>query len=424
MRRPQPITQFLLARVPFAIALIAFVTISWSWSSAGAANGQFTCTPSSLQFGTVAVGQQQTAVVTLTNTSQTYATISAVNVSKSEFSISSLSLPLTLSAGQSIDLSVTFAPTSTGSIGAKVTFASNGSGPILKLQLGGTGVTSAVVVANPSSATFGQVPVGTSSTLAVTLTNNGSGSSTLTALQTTGTGFTVNGPPLPLTLGAGQSVTLNVTFAPLSASITSGNVFVSGPSLNVPLSGTGTATASGQLTIAPTTLNFGSETVGATGTQTAVLSATGGSVTISSVASNNSQFSIPGLSLPLTVNAGQSIQFNVTFAPLNIGTASGTLSFVSNATNSLASESLSGTGAAPYVTLSWNPSTSPVVGYNVYRRISPTGSYAKINSNLDFITSFSDMTVALGQTYDYATTAVDASGQESALSNAVEVVIP
>jgi Abnormal spindle-like microcephaly-assoc'd, ASPM-SPD-2-Hydin len=107
--------------------------------------------------------------------------------------------------------------------------------------------------------------------------------------------------------------------------------------------GSGMGTTIGQLTISPATLNLGSVTVGSTGTQTGVLSATGGSVTITSVASSNSQFTVLGVSLPLTISAGQSVHFNVAFTPQSTGTTSAKLSFASNATNSLALESLAGT---------------------------------------------------------------------------------
>jgi bacillopeptidase F len=83
--------------------------------------------------------------------------------------------------------------------------------------------------------------------------------------------------------------------------------------------------------------------------------------------------------------------------------------------------------AAPVysVSLSWTASTSPnISGYNVYRRTGTTGSYAKINSSLDALTSYSDSNVADGQTYYYETTAVNSSGVESAASAAVQAVIP
>jgi len=76
------------------------------------------------------------------------------------------------------------------------------------------------------------------------------------------------------------------------------------------------------------------------------------------------------------------------------------------------------------VDLSWTPSTSPVVGYNVYRSTNSNGPYDELNPNLVSSTSYTDQTVANGATYYYVTTAVDAQGVESAYSNQAVAVIP
>ena len=78
----------------------------------------------------------------------------------------------------------------------------------------------------------------------------------------------------------------------------------------------------------------------------------------------------------------------------------------------------------PTVNLSWDASTSPVVGYNVYRGSVSGGPYTKINSELDATTSYTDSTVQNGQTYYYVTTGVDSTGMESGYSNQAEAVIP
>jgi fibronectin type 3 domain-containing protein len=117
----------------------------------------------------------------------------------------------------------------------------------------------------------------------------------------------------------------------------------------------------------------------------------------------------------------------VTFLPQTSGTAAANLSFVSNATNSPATESLSGSGAAPIqhsVDLSWGASTSSnVVGYNVYRAGVSGGPYATVAS-ANSVTTFVDGSVQSGQTYYYVVTAVDTSGTESVHSNQVQAVIP
>jgi len=243
MRPPQSINQ------PFSFRLFSTFTITLlvtllSLSARGVAQ-QVTCTPAILQFGTVAVGQTETQLVILTNTGSTSVTVSATNLSTSEFSLPQLSLPLILSAGESVPLSVTFAPTASEWIGGRVTFTSTASNPSLLLRLGGTGVTSDPLTVSPTSISFGQVAVGTSSTKSVVLTNIRSWGKTISALQTAGSEFSVSGPSLPLTLAGGQSVTLNVTFTPKTGGIASGSVFVAGAGLdqNVPFSGTGTAAA-------------------------------------------------------------------------------------------------------------------------------------------------------------------------------------
>jgi len=139
-----------------------------------------------------------------------------------------------------------------------------------------------------------------------------------------------------------------------------------------------------------------------------------------------SEFTISGLSLPLTLSAGQSASFTVNFKPQSSGAASASGTFSSNAANASVTQALSGTGTpAPQhsVALSWSPSPSSVVGYNVYRGITTGGPYSKITSmNAD--TTFVDSLVQSGQTYFYVTTAVDGSGRESANSNQTQAVIP
>jgi hypothetical protein len=327
-----------------AILLLGMVPVG-----ASAATSQLACTPTNLRFGAIVVGQTETLLVTVTNNGQTSVTVSRITVDNSAFTTSSLSLPLVLLAGQSIDLNVSFTPTAMGWTGDTIKFSSNASNATLYLEVGGTGVSSESVTASPSIVSFGQVAIGTISTVPVVLTNARSWKVTLSALQTTGGGFSMSGPTFPLTLGAGQSVTLNVAFAPQSAGTTGGRLFVSGPALAIPLTGTGTAT--GQLIIAPAPLNFGNVPVGTTGTQQITLSAAGASVTVSSAAISNSQFALNGASFPLTIGASQGVSFNVAFTPQSSGTVSGSLSFVSNASNSQAlgatpnsSIPLSGTG--------------------------------------------------------------------------------
>jgi fibronectin type 3 domain-containing protein len=76
------------------------------------------------------------------------------------------------------------------------------------------------------------------------------------------------------------------------------------------------------------------------------------------------------------------------------------------------------------VDLSWDSSASSnLAGYNVYR--SPNGStWSKINSSLVGSTIYDDASVANGDTYYYAVTAVNLEGIESAKSGSVKIAVP
>src|SRR4029077_17389308 len=92
-------------------------------------------------------------------------TISAVGVSGSGFSLTGITAPLTLTAGQSASFSVSFDPTSAGAVSGNVSITSNASNPTLTIPLSGTGITAGDLVSNPTSLGFGSVQVGVKQTL-------------------------------------------------------------------------------------------------------------------------------------------------------------------------------------------------------------------------------------------------------------------
>src|ERR1039458_4454946 len=202
MRLPQHTLQY------FSVCTVHFLTIGIALAllcgvsvSAAAATQQLTCAPTSLLFGDVVVGQTGALLVTVTNNGETSVTVSSVTAS-SEFTTSNLGLPLVLPPGQSFEVSVMFTPAATVWKGGSVVFTSNGSNPSLHLGLGSTGVKIEGLTASPASVSFGQVAIGARSTVPIVLTNDRSWKETLTALQTTGSGFSVSGPKVPLILNS------------------------------------------------------------------------------------------------------------------------------------------------------------------------------------------------------------------------------
>lgn len=291
-----------------------------------------------------------------------------------------------------------------------------------------TAPASAHVALTPASLDFGSVPVGVQKTSNVTLTNTGS-TATVSQITAAGSGFSVTGaPPLPLVLSSGQSATVTVAFVPTLAGPASGSISVSlsGTTSAVTETVAGTGIASGQLVVSPSAMSFGSVVLGSSQNQTGLLIAGPSGITVSSASWTGTGYSVGGITFPLTVPAGQSIPFTVTFAPQASGSSAGSVSFISNATNSPGQETLSGSGLQPAhrVGLSWNPSASSVVGYNVYRGTQTGGPYTRMNASIQPGTTYSDANVLSGATYFYVVTAVDSASQESVFSNETAAVIP
>jgi len=406
-------------------------TLTIPLSGTGLAPGALGSNPTSLSFGSVTVGSNQSVSETVTNTGGSSVTISQVGINGTGFGLSGITAPVTLTAGQSAAFSVTFTPQSAANTSGSVTVTSNATNPTLTIPLSGTGLAPGALGSNPTSLSFGSVTVGNNQSASETVTNTGGSSVTISQVGISGTGFGLTGITAPVTLTAGQSATFSLTFTPQSAANASGSVTVTSnatnPTLTIPLSGTGTA-AAGQLTVTPTTLGLGSVVVGTSGRASGSLTASGTNVTVTAASSSNSAFSMGGLSLPVTIPAGQSASFTVTFSPQASGAASATLTFASNAQPTATTETLTGTGtAAPTYTvnLSWNASiSSGVSGYNIYRAVYTTSceSFSKINSALNTSTLYADSVVADGTSYCYATTAVNSSNEESGYSNTISNV--
>jgi len=182
-----------------------------------------------------------------------------------------------------------------------------------------------------------------------------------------------------------------------------------------------------RLSISPTSLNFGSTTVG----NTAALSVTITNNGISSVTLDQNGvtggpgFTTTGIGSGLTLAPDQSATLQVQFRPTANGSVSGAVALSSNISRTPVVIALSGNGVTQthFVTLNWN-SESGVVGYNVYRRSVDSDPWIVLNAFWDPAASYTDSTVLSGQSYSYAVSAIGSDGLESALSEIVSVTIP
>ena len=298
--------------------------------------------PSSLSFGNQAVGTtSQSQPITLTNTGSSALAISGIAVSAG-FSETN-NCGTSVAAGSSCTINVSFAPTMTGTTSGTVSVTDNATGSPQTVALSGTG-TSPSVTLSPSSLTFGNQEVGTTSpSQPVTLTNSGAAALTISEIAASADFTETNN--CGSSLAAGSSCTINVSFTPTATGKTTGSISVTdnatGSPQTVSLSGTGTSPA---VSLSPTSLSFGNQLVGTTSQPKAVTLTNNGSASlnISTIAAGDS-FSQTN-NCGSTLAAGSSCTINVSFSPTSAVTENSTLSVTDDASGSPQTVSLSGTG--------------------------------------------------------------------------------
>src|SRR5208283_5320297 len=161
-------------------------------------------------------------------------------------------------------------PTTAGSATGSVSIVSNAPGSPLVIALSGSGTASqAQLTISPASVTFGSVSVGSTASQTVTLTNPGNAALTVTQALPSGTGFSMSGASMPMTINAGSSTSFTAKFSPPAVGSDAGGISIvsnaPGSPATIALSGTG---IEGQLGASPSSVNFGSVAVGSNGTQT------------------------------------------------------------------------------------------------------------------------------------------------------------
>jgi hypothetical protein len=182
------------------------------------------------------------------------------------------------------------------------------------------------------------------------------------------------------------------------------------------------------LTATPGSVNFGTVPLNTAVNQTIKITNSGPeAVNINQDSLTGSGLST-GLTTPVSVAAGQSVNVTIIFSPTSAGPLNGSFVLCSNGTAVL-TVPIQGSGVAPIphtVAITWNASSSSgVKGYNVYRSGTSGGPYKKISSTLAATAlSFTDVSPVSGQTYFYIVTAVNGNGVESPASKEVSVTIP
>jgi hypothetical protein len=347
-----------------------------------------TLAPTTVAFPSQALGTTSAAQpVTLTNSGGAPLAISSISVSGTnagDFAQTNACplAPTTLASGASCTVNLTFTPASSGSRAASLTVVDNAAGSPRTVALSGTGASAPAVSLSPSSLSYANEQIGTSSSgQLVTISNTGSAPLSIASIGITGAaaadfGTTNTCALSPATLPAGGSCTASVIFTPVAAGLRTAALTVTDSAFDSPqsitVSGTGTTTPVPAVGLSPTTLSFPSQVVATTSSPLPVtLTNTGNApLTLTSISMTGTQAAdfTPTSSCPLaptTLAAGASCAINTTFRPSAGGTRSATLSVVDDASGSPHTVAVTGTGALAGVYLADAFETTALTGWTV-----------------------------------------------------------
>ena len=304
-------------------------------------------TPNTLSF-TQNVGTSGSQTITIANFGGSPLNLGTISASGGFTETSNC--PGSLAGGSNCAVTVSFAPSVTGSVSGQLYIADDSFnlGTAQSLILTGLG-TAPVASVTPASVTFSSTVEGaTSSAKTVTLSNTGTGPMQVASLTVSGPFNQTN--TCSASIAPAGSCTISITFAPTAVGSATGAVTIAdnAGAQTVGLTGTGSA----QVTLSSSSLSLGTVVVGsASAAKTVTLTNHGStSLNFSGIAATTG-FAMASNTCGTSIAAGANCVVGVTFSPASIGAATGTLMFTDSALNSPQTVSLSGTGSTP-VTLS------------------------------------------------------------------------
>ncbi|HWK82131.1 MAG TPA: choice-of-anchor D domain-containing protein [Caldimonas sp.] len=326
------------------------------------------------------VGSPTTTAMLLTNRAATPITLSTLvfgGANPGDYSIdaSSVCVPaLVLAPSSACSLVIRFNPPTAGTRNATLTITHSALGSPQSVALQGTATPApqGQIQLSSTTLTYADTQLGSTSAQSVTVRNSGNLALTFSAFtfggampadfQRSGTCDTA----APLAIGA--QCTLTVTFAPTALGLRTATLTIASDASNgaatITLSGNGVPVPAPQVSLNPTTLDFGTQTTGGIYPSRRVRLGNSGTadLAISSIVVAGSGFAdVSAGPCPATLAPGAGCDIDIVFAATAAQSYSGTLTVTSNAAGSPHVTVLKGVGSAAAVAvLVWSPAVTQI----------------------------------------------------------------
>ena len=308
----------------------------------GAGIGSITLSPTSLAFGSIAVGSTSlTKPVTLTNNESTALSIS--EAASGDYSIASTTCGASLAAHASCTINVNFHPKQNGSVIGDLAVTYNAALSPQEVSLSGTGTGGppAPLTFTPSLLSFGKVAAGSSLIKTVVVKNNSASSVTISAVSANGD-FKATG--CVTTLAPLGTCTMTVTFKPSAKGTIYGAVSLTDNTTVSPETYEVLGVGVSPLTASVSTLAFGTANVGTTSASQSVTLTNNLASALSLTMAVSGDFARSGGSCGASLAAHASCTILLNFTPTATGAIKGVVTITYPSTYSPEEVALTGTG--------------------------------------------------------------------------------
>ncbi|MBN1442949.1 MAG: choice-of-anchor D domain-containing protein [Planctomycetes bacterium] len=409
--------------------------------------------PLALDYGDVYIGQSLSLEVRIQNIGNADLLLTALYLeegSSPELRLDDGSAGVRLAASASLLVSISYTPWDTGfDAGVLRIESSDTAQPVIRVPLAASGIAQLEpdIDVSPLLVRFGQLTVGQSATVSITIENAGSAALSVSPLAFaagTSSDFAIASGFTGGTIAAGDGASIGVRYAPQSDGADTGRLLISSsdadePMVEVQLEGSAVWPPEPQIAVSPSQLDFLAVEVGATSSlQITIRNVGDATLSISDVAllSGSSEFSVTASS-GLSLAPGQSSTVSVAFRPEDAGLEQDAVRILSDDPASPAIDvalvaegvdSTASTAETTAVTLAWDPPLlnedgSPIAnlaGFKLYRGSSP-GAYQSVTD----VAAATQATIDLPPGDHYlAVTAYDGAGKESRYSEELLISVP
>lgn len=277
--------------------------------------------PAALDFGLVNIGSNSDQKIQVQNTGNQPLSITSAAITPPQVFRVVAAPTASVNPGASGEISLRCTPTAAYVTGTLTASTNDPARPQISVPVACSGVNPSLEVPR-DVIDFGTVASGQSRTQQIIIRNITTRAINITGANFSNAQFRLISPRLPFQISPESGAPIDIQFAPTVGGVATSTLTLNTDQasvsavINLRGTGTGSSQTNGRLSLEPTQLTFGEVIINQSRTLPITLRNTGtGLLTITSISSNNPVFAVTGVSMPIAIQVGSSVDVQIRFSP-------------------------------------------------------------------------------------------------------------